>query len=85
LIAEVHEGEEVTEMLFFMVDNSHFVITDESEETIKELWNTFHTYRYDINFSFYKFLREHGISFRVTSPNFTILGRSISDIEISLN
>ncbi|HET6515056.1 MAG TPA: hypothetical protein VFG09_07845 [Thermodesulfovibrionales bacterium] len=72
-------------MLFFMVDNSHFVITNASEETIKGLWNSFHNYRYDVNFSFYEFLKENGVSFKVTSPNFTVFGRPITDIEICLN
>ena len=72
-------------MMFFMVDNNHFVVTDASEETLKELWNAYRKYRYDLNFNFYTFLSENGISFRVTSPNFTILGRSVSSIEISLN
>ena len=72
-------------MLFFMVDNSHFVITGANEKTLKELWNAYHMYRYDINFSFDTFLRENSISFRVTSPNVTIFGYSVSTSEISLN
>lgn len=72
-------------MLFFMIDNSHFVVTNESEEKIKELWNSYHNYRYDVNFSFYEFLKENGISFRVTSPNFTVSGRRITDLDICLN
>ncbi|HAM51068.1 MAG TPA: hypothetical protein DCP92_10410 [Nitrospiraceae bacterium] len=72
-------------MLVFMVDNSHLVVTDASEETLKELWNAYHWYRYDINFSFDTFLRENGISFRVTSPNFTIFGYSVRASEISIN
>ncbi|MGD0883673.1 MAG: hypothetical protein ABSA46_02145 [Thermodesulfovibrionales bacterium] len=72
-------------MLFFLVDDNHFVVTDAPEETLRELWNSYHMNRYDFNFSFYKFLRENGISFRVTSTELTFFGRSIGTIEISLN
>jgi len=78
-------GKGVEEMLIFMVDHSHYVVTSESEETIRELWNCYHGYRCDTTFTFYEFLRENGVSFTVTPPNFTLFGRDIRDIEISLN
>ncbi|MGD1074451.1 MAG: hypothetical protein ABR903_00020 [Thermodesulfovibrionales bacterium] len=75
----------MSEMLFFMVDSDHFVVTDASEETLRELWNAYHMYRYDINFTFYTFLRENGVCFRVASTDLTFFGLKVSTIEISLN
>ncbi len=72
-------------MLFFMVENHEFVLTNASLDTITKFWNTYHAFRYDFDFSFPRFLQENGIYARVASPFLASFGYSVDDIEISLN
>lgn len=72
-------------MLFFMVDKDHFIMTNAPEETVKEFWNNYRSFRYDMNFSFCDFLRENGIYVRDALPSFGPLGYDLASIEVSLN
>lgn len=72
-------------MLFFMVANEYFVLTNVSESTIRGYWKDYYAYRYDINFSFHEFLRENGLYVRITSPPPDPFGHSLTDIDICLN
>ncbi len=72
-------------MLFFMVENHKFVLTNASPDTVTKFWNTYHAFRYDFDFSFPRFLQENGIYARVASPFLSSFGYCADDIEVSLN
>ncbi len=72
-------------MLYFMVERHKFVMTNASSDTIKQFWHDYHTYRYDFNFSFPRFLSENGIFAQVASPNLSSFGYDLDDVEIVLN
>lgn len=72
-------------MLFFMLDKGHFVMTNMSEDSIREIWKNYRAYRYDVDFSFQAFLEENGYYVRITMPSFGLFGYDLSDIEFSVN
>ncbi|MGE5894504.1 MAG: hypothetical protein ACM34I_10650 [bacterium] len=72
-------------MVFFMYEKHHFLLTDASVETVKELWTAYHAYRYDTCCSFNKYLRENGVDFRFAAPCLSPFGYSALDIDFSLN
>lgn len=72
-------------MFFFMVDKSTYVMTNASEETIKEFWNRYCTYRYDKDFSFPRFLEENDLDVKVVAPSLTFFGYNLDEVEVFLN
>ncbi len=68
-----------------MIGKDNFVLTNASEETVRDLWNNFNAYRYDVDCSFFEFLDQNGIYVRMASPYLNLFGYSISEIEIALN
>ncbi len=72
-------------MVFFMFEPDHFVLTDESVETVRSLWDTYHAFRYDVTIDFHEYLRENGIEVRIAVPDLSSFGYRTGDVQVTLN
>lgn len=72
-------------MLFFVFDGHRCVMTDASSDILRKYWDIYCACRYDLDFSFPRYLQENGIYAKPASPNLSDFGYNFDDVDIYFN